>query len=142
MSDQTLSVTVKREVPFQRISDMLVSAFEGGSNYWILDVEKVKPTERLFHLDGKPEPTEFPLYEHPLNPGGAVRVRVDNDQGKPLELNGKKVFELNLESIAKGLQLMQEKHPSHMADFLDENDDADTADVFLQLCLFGEVVFG
>jgi hypothetical protein len=25
---------------------------------------------------------------------------------------------------------------------LNENDDADTGDVFLQLCLFGEVVYG
>jgi hypothetical protein len=27
-------------------------------------------------------------------------------------------------------------------DFIDENDDAITADVFLQFCLFGDVIYG
>jgi hypothetical protein len=40
------------------------------------------------------------------------------------------------------LALMAEKEPRHFGDFMGENDDATTSDVFLQLCLFGEVVYG
>jgi hypothetical protein len=32
--------------------------------------------------------------------------------------------------------------PRHFADVLNENDDAGTGDVFLQCCLFGEIIFG
>jgi hypothetical protein len=37
---------------------------------------------------------------------------------------------------------MADKYPRHIADILSENDDATTGDVFLQLCLFGDVVYG
>ena len=32
--------------------------------------------------------------------------------------------------------------PRHLADFMSESDDASTGDVFLQLCIFGSVVYG
>jgi len=37
---------------------------------------------------------------------------------------------------------MASEAPRHFADFIAENDDAETADVFLQCCLFGRIVFG
>jgi hypothetical protein len=51
-------------------------------------------------------------------------------------------FWLGKSEIEKGLSLMAEAYSKHFSDFIEENDDADTADTFLQLCLFGEVVFG
>ena len=44
--------------------------------------------------------------------------------------------------MKKGLDLMAGEHQRHWQDFINENDDADTADVFMQLCLFGEIVYG
>jgi hypothetical protein len=37
---------------------------------------------------------------------------------------------------------MVEKYPRHYADFKDGDEDASTGDVFLQCCIFGEVVYG
>lgn len=37
---------------------------------------------------------------------------------------------------------MQEKYPQHWADIINESDDANTADVFLQCVVFGEVIYG
>jgi len=37
---------------------------------------------------------------------------------------------------------MAEKYPRHFHNFLEENDDAETGDVFIQCCLFGEIVYG
>jgi hypothetical protein len=53
-------------------------------------------------------------------------------------------FTLNKAAIIRGKELMatDPQYSSHYADVLRENDDADTGDVFLQLCLFGEVVYG
>jgi hypothetical protein len=44
--------------------------------------------------------------------------------------------------MVRGLQLMADKYPNHFADFMQENDDATTSDVFLQLSVFGELIFG
>lgn len=61
---------------------------------------------------------------------------------------------LSLESIQQGLDLMakglldgkdkpvKDHYLQHFADFLAGNDDATTGDIFLQLCLFGEVIYG
>lgn len=46
------------------------------------------------------------------------------------------------ESIEKGLQVMADKYPRHFNDIITENDDAETADVFVQCAVLGEVVFG
>jgi hypothetical protein len=49
---------------------------------------------------------------------------------------------LNRGRLITGLHLLAEKYPKHFNDFVTENEDADTGDIYLQLCLFGEVVFG
>lgn len=112
------TVTIQRELDAQRIEDLLVGAFEGGSNYWIKSIKRV--TER--HPD---------IYQAAF--GDGLHIRAD---GEPQPRH------LDRGHLEQGLRLLAEKHPSHMADILDGNDDATTADVFLQLCLFGEVVYG
>jgi hypothetical protein len=37
---------------------------------------------------------------------------------------------------------MGDKYPSHLSDLVEEQDDAITADILLQLALFGELVYG
>jgi hypothetical protein len=48
---------------------------------------------------------------------------------------------LDMAAIKNGLKVMAEKYPHHWQDFVSENDDAITGDVFLQCCLFGEIVY-
>jgi hypothetical protein len=115
------------EIPKQRISDLLCCAFEGGSNYWYWINRFNYPDEKILKL-------EYPHLELPLIEGGSLLIDAQGDK----EHSGKL---LNLESIQKGLQLLHDNYCNHFNDLLTENDDADTGDVFLQLCLFGEVVF-
>lgn len=49
---------------------------------------------------------------------------------------------LNQKKVERGLELFVKTAPSHYRDWQAENDDAFTADVFLQLCLFEDVVYG
>jgi hypothetical protein len=37
---------------------------------------------------------------------------------------------------------MAQAYTRHFADFINQNDDAITGDVFLQCCLLGEVLYG
>ena len=136
----TLSVEVKQEVTFQRISDLLCSAFEGGSNYWYCIEKYQKPTAFTFFGDSLDlvregeDPTEtFRYLTYPLNKGGKVYITTDDED---------KEYILNLDSIKRGLKVMARDYPRHFNEFLQENDDASTGDVFLQCCLFGEVVYG
>ena len=51
-------------------------------------------------------------------------------------------YRITLDNIKKGLRLMKEQYPRHWADLVEEEDDAITGDVFLQLAVFGEVIYG
>jgi hypothetical protein len=128
---QTISITD------QRISDLLCTAFEGGSNYWYV-IEKFNKPEGAPEL--QPREGNDVVYKHldyPLTEGYSLTIADKNDKTTTF-----KNATLNRESLAEGLQVMSDKYPKHFADFVAENDDADTGDVFLQCCCFGEVIFG
>jgi hypothetical protein len=124
--------TKTENVSFENIGGLLCSAFEGGSNYWYEIHDYVEPKEITFQaMKGE----VFPHIDYPLNVGGAVIV---GDMEAPEEAPKR----LDMAAIKNGLKVMAEKYPHHWQDFVSENDDAITGDVFLQCCLFGEIVFG
>ena len=112
-------------IPSQLIADTLVSAFEGGSNYWY----RIEENETNKHpADGA------------LTAGG---ITVSDYVAAQEERNPKpKTERLNIDAIVKGLKVMAEDHARHFGDMISEQGDAETADVFLQCCLFGEVIYG
>lgn len=143
MSD--FAVTVTREIPVDRVRGLLCCALEGGSNYWYFDLEYRIPdgtTLDDFSPGGRlnPRHPEGPHHDWtrpyiiPFVEGGALIMGADDGE--------ERVHVLDREVLAKGLQVMADKYPRHFSDFLDENDDADTGDCFLQCCLFGTMVFG
>lgn len=128
MSEPTFSISTSYSV--KRISDLLCCAFEGGSNYWYM-IEKFNKPEKLeFRTD---KDTVFPHLDYPLNAGGSLIITATGDKTRRT---------LDLEACVRGLKIMAEKYPKHFADWVGENDDATTGDVYLQCCLFGEVVYG
>lgn len=50
--------------------------------------------------------------------------------------------EITLDDVKRGLDLMKEKYPRHWADLVEEDDDLITGDVWLQLTVFGELIYG
>lgn len=117
------------EISYKRIEDILVGAFEGGSNYWFDDFTIHKEIPINFDNTGKS--TWF--YSYPLNKNGKITFRsIDND----LE------YVLDLSSIKKGLKLMAMDYKDNFNDIITEDDDADTSDLLLQLSLFDELVYG
>lgn len=139
------TLTVTHEIPDERVRDLLVSALEGGCNYWChgykrqfaSDVEIVdfKRGGRFFNEEYGPG---LERYVIPFVEGCALLMRVleDEDEGKYA------YHRLDRTAMQRGLSLMLQKYPKHASDFLEENDDANTADVWLQLALFGEVIYG
>lgn len=123
---------VEIEITNEQIAGLLITAFEGGSNYWCkIDYEKSVKPEVLWKF-GYEE--VYPRIQWPLSEGGRIfvtNIHGDSERGY-----------LDLSSIKRGLNLMAQDHPRHFSDILKNNEDATTADVFLQCCVFGEVVYG
>jgi hypothetical protein len=114
------------KITSRRIADMFVGAIEGGSTYWCDG----------FFLKSGGAGNHRPWYDNPEvydNPELDIEVMA-NDDGA--------ITRVTQESIKKGLSVMTEKYPEHMADLIGETDDADTADVFLQCVSLGEVIYG
>lgn len=148
--DETTLVTMA--VPYLitegRVWNLLVSAFEGGSNYWYcvdntklitpggeIDVSK----KSLRKLVGELSHTHVEyLHQIPLIPGYGL-VMLDASDDGPGE---RTKYPLTRERLLAGLELMVLHHPTHFTNFLTQNDDAETADVFLQLCVLGELTYG
>ena len=114
-------------IPDQHVDDLLCSAFEGGSTYWATLVSRREPT------DTKP----VYLHEWPMAGGAVVLASTEGD-----EINGVKEWTLDREACERGMRVMADKYPRHWGAFMAGNDDAETGDVYLQCCLFGEIVFG
>lgn len=142
MKTTGFKITTTREVTREQVSNLLCSAFEGGSNYWCR-IEKTKaPSTYQFRTE--PDGHIYSHLDYPLNPDGYVIVSdyFGADEGKMVKRK------LNYAAIKRGLQLMAEAsakgvdYGHHWHDFITENDDQTTADVFLQFCLFGEVIYG
>jgi len=108
----------------ERVKDLLCCAFEGGSNYWYF-------IQSYNHPNGVLPKMEFWYLDLPLLEGGSLTITAEGQPPKKLDL----------ESIQRGLKLLPEKCPRQWADFIAEDEDAITGDCFLQLCLYGEVLF-
>jgi hypothetical protein len=134
-SANTIVVNAPVEISHRRIGYLLCSAFEGGSNYWYEIQEFIKPPGFHFQLD---KDQVFRHIDYPLNEGGALVIGIKDD----FEDETDETWRLDTASLTKGLVTMAQKYPRHWGDFIQENDDAETADVFLQCCLFGEIVYG
>jgi len=118
----------------KRAADLLCSAFEGGSNYWYNIVNQIEPA-----VKAKPWGDEYtPSYiSIPFSDGGKLIIQdIEGDEDSER-------YPLDLKAIERGKKLLlTEEYQHHFADICQEQDDADTGDVFLQLCLFGEVIYG
>ena len=123
----------------QRMYDLLVTAFEGGVNYWVNRAYVVKkPTHIKFDPDGDLGEFMGGTYEALMN-DGAVKVQYENTE----EDGGKQMSKvITYRDLSKGLEIMKEKYPRNYKDFMDENEDAGTADVWFQCALLGETIFG
>lgn len=111
--------------PQQRMRDLLICGFEGGVGYWCQITG--------FLPKGISDKVHYPHADVPFIPGGIILLK-DLEDDKDLRLDRK--------ALERGLCIMAVKYPSHFASFVQENEDAETGDVFIQCCVLGEIVYG
>lgn len=103
------------ELSEQQVADLLCSAWEGGSNYWANAIGQ--PYSLTGALD----------FSEPI-----IVIDLAND--------GKR-HRLTLAKVEAGCRLLGRVEPRILSDIVTERADAMTGDAFLQLCLFGEVLY-
>ena len=117
------------KVTRQQVANTLWHAFT-GEIAWFRITETVPPRNLSFRSIDQISPG---IVDYPLNEGGLVRMVSTGPKGEN--------FELRLDLIAGGLEVLATYYPRHFADLVNENADPITADVFLQCCLFGELLY-
>lgn len=118
----------------------MIDAIEGGSNYWYLFgrdsdriIRKYIGVRKDFHGE---------LFYSTFSE--AIMTAIVEGETIPIydietsEMLGK----LCLSSIEEGEKKMYAEQPHHFGNILVENNDAETADVWFQYCVMGEIVFG
>ena len=132
------------EITPRRIADLMVTAIEGGIGYWCKSV-KLLDKPRFGKLK-QPWYDDESLYDHDPRSMGAALIKIEVTELDPSSdkcPSGK--WEIELVNMEQAFILMQEfGNPKGYCwrDFINENEDAITADVWFQLAVFGEVVYG
>lgn len=111
---KTLTLRIERKIPIEDIKDLLDSASRGASYWCSSSLGYESETDKIF----KGEVVK--MYDH----------------------EGEKNKTLDLKKVEKGLQVMANDRPADFADFVEGNYDDNTGDVFLQCCLFKDVIYG
>lgn len=132
-----VKINTELDVDWQTISYMLVNAFEGGVGYWC----QITGYERPKNFDNSlPENAQFKHMSYAVNEGGAMLVRELDEDENFTDKSPK--HRLDMEAMARGVQVMADKYPHHFRNMVEEEDDATTGDVLIQCALFGELVYG
>jgi len=120
------------------VASLLVSAMESGSGYWARIEGYIEPMtpKAIIDADISEPPEVYPHCDYPLTGGAVLLRRVDEPKADPLRLDG--------EAIERGLRLLRDTKAGamHWGRWLAQRHDATTGDVFLQLCVLGEIVYG
>jgi hypothetical protein len=124
ISDRTLAYTLVT------VFEMHIGGWIKGGTPELVGEDRAQLTEecrKLIEDDGLD-----PFYVCPLIPG-AGKIELAVYEGK--------TYSFGAEEIEKGLALMAEKYGRHFRDLVSENGDAWTADLLLQLTIFGKEVY-
>lgn len=154
------AVTVEIVVPHKRLSDLLIGAIEGGSREWYWLDGYVEPKSMPIWV-AREKLWKIRHAWYPLAEGGALYItdsmaQTEFTEGPMFYSRRDPAFKdwvqnevqptvrkrVDLPAIVKGVQVMARAYPRHFRDFMEENDDASTADVFLQCVVFGKVIYG
>ena len=115
-----------------QINNLIVSALEGGSNYWYTITRHNKK-----EIQDKHKAQVF-LSELIMFDGGWIKVGDIEDY--PEEQDEKATI-IDKAKFVEGIQVACTKYPSIFSAIIKDNADASTADVCLQCAIYGKEIF-
>lgn len=133
------NTSISVEVSWQLVEDLLVTALEGGSNYWYLlgnidrkEIKKDEPLVIYIIRQIRDKDISVAIYDIEEYDEDADK----NDRNDYLGIIDKK-------NIIESFSLLAEKYPKIWTTiFIEDNYDANDADIWFQLVVMKEVKFG
>lgn len=140
-----MNIIIKQKVSFERIASVLCGAVDPGYEAirlwgevrskkdpvaWTFDERPVYATLE----EAKKNKNVHYRHYYPLNEGGSLTIRDNEDGGKQ--------YKLDMKAVKRGLELMAQRYPKYFTEILSGNDDGNTSDALVQLALFGDLIYG
>ena len=129
-----ISIRIPLVFDCQRLSDVLCTAIESGISYWCESAFVLQ-----YPKNKKRSDYEWPLYQVPFSNchnGRIVLCEFDAYAQK------QKNHTINRRKLIAGLRLLANDYPDYATDILNETYDANSADAWIQLCVFKEIKYG
>lgn len=121
-----------KKITKQDIIDLFVTALEGGSNYWYY-IPKMPAGVRQIKTETGMATSEA-IGEYILR-GGNIQINDAEDEEEVLGT-------VDMTSLLEAIDLLKSDYTHAYENIIDEEYDADDADIFFQLAVMGEVTFG
>jgi len=140
--EKNIKVKVELNVPILAIDEIIITALEGGSNYWaMLDGDDMKKASEWVK-ERRNKEIHYSFVDAILQ-GYEEGVRIW-DAESDCEDKEDVLGVLSLENIVKNLPIAMNQYSEHYAQHIPEynNGDATSADVLFQLFVLGNVTFG
>lgn len=128
------AIVVNREIDYDSFEGMIVTALEGGSNYWyMVDIDNSVGI-KFYAVDPRPSSVKIAdaLYN---NEYSSVTILDAEDEEETLGT-------LTYQSVRKSLESFPKDYQWALDNVLNGDYDADDADVVFQVLVMGDVVYG
>lgn len=126
VEDQVIAIKMEMLVGYDQFEEVIVTALEGGSNYWYLIDEKHIPPKEKYPMLAPSQRVARAVWE-----GAVIPVHDAEDPETVLGDLSIENFKNNFASfIHEWVQIE------------DQSGDAETADIILQFTVMGELTFG
>ncbi len=131
----TTTPTIPNPITHDQRKNLLISAIEGGSNYWYLLKDGACKQIRKYGR-GTDDAFSEKMWKAILA-GETIEVHDYENEEDDAPLGT-----INLDKIYAGEAIIVNKYAWHFANIVAENDDAETGDVWFQLATLGDIVYG
>jgi hypothetical protein len=128
-------ITIKREMDYDSFENLIVTALEGGSNYWyMIDLDNSTGFIKKYADDSRPKSIRIAdaLYN---NEESSVTILDTEDEEETLGV-------LTHQSVRKTLEDFPKDHQWALDNVLNGDYDANDADVVFQVLVMDDVVYG
>ena len=136
-----MKLKLELELSYETFENIIVTALEGGSNYWYI-LGDIKGCPLSFEMTDK-APSERIAYGLWHNKDAEVYIHdCEMDICSESEDDGELLGILTYDSVRERMQLATENHLSELESMISGDFDAWTADTLFQVLVMEEVVFG
>lgn len=134
----TLQATI--DIPFERIVNCVIGFVENGYSPWAGTFTPRASSELIAENVREVEKGIWYSTEIYWQSAGLASLEYDHPDDDEGTFGGS--ITIGLPEFTKGLAAMSAKAPTHFANLVSENDDAIAHDVFMQMVVFGEIIYG